>query len=110
MVLPLPGQGDRKARAKSVAVGLSGDNFRVYNNLQDLTNMERRRPRTFRCEACSKSSVADGYRRALFGECLSGVDAAAGDDLSVERIDLIGRREQPFAKCFDSDVGVGGDH
>lgn len=110
MVLPLPGQVNSKARAKFAMIGKREDKARIYNTLETLTNMQRRRPRTFRCEACSKSSVADGYRRALFGECLSGVDAAAGDDLSVERIDLIGRREQPFAKCFDSDVGVGGDH
>lgn len=84
MVLPLPGELFRKARAKTAAFRSYGDNTRFYNNLQDLTKMERKRPRTFRCEACSKSSVADGYGRALFGECLGGVDAAAGDDLSVE--------------------------
>ncbi len=110
MVLPLPGQVNGKVRAKTAAFRSCGDNTRVCNNLQDMTDIQRKRPRTIRCEACSKSSVADGYGRDLFGECLGGVDAAAGDDFSAERIDLIGRCYQSLAERFDRYFRIGGDH
>ncbi len=41
MVLPLPGQVNGKARAKFAMIGKREDKASVYNNLQDLTKMER---------------------------------------------------------------------